>query len=247
MLYEGNGLPPNVPFTQPKNLFRYGEITIWSTQLLVASEVIANSSFRLFSVPLSSSGQGFQNSLTIGETSQKEAGRVPSGLAFDIYGVSALVGKGTGDNDAASGFALNLPINTDALVQELLNIQQNAVLSWDFTQSIVDIAPLHLIGAGGGVFGSVATSTGTGTAGDLASGHMNNGAANIFLYRRHPVSLPGGTTFSILLRFGSRAANVGAKASFVKVALFGFYKNVIEIGQNTATLLLKVMFWGKVS
>ena len=230
MLYEGNGLPPNVPFQQPKNLFRYGEITIWSTQLLVGTSTIANASFRLFSVPLSSAGQGFANALSIGETSQKEAGRVPSGLAFDIYGVSALVGKGSGADDNASAFALNAPINTDALVTELLNIQQNAVLSWDFTQSIVDIAPLHLVGAGGDAFGAVATSTGTGTAGDLATGHMNNGAANIFLYRRHPVSLPGGTTFSILLRFGSRAAVVGAAATFVKVALFGFYKNVIEIG-----------------
>lgn len=229
MLYEGNGLPPNVPFQQPKNLFRYGEITIWSTQLLTGASTIANASFRLFSVPLSSAGQGFSNSLSIGETSQKEAGRVPSGLAFDIYGVSALVGKGSGADDTAAGFALNAPINTDALVTELLNIQQNAVLSWDFTQSIVDIAPLHLVGAGGGAFGSVASAT-TAAATTLASGHMNNGAANIFLYRRHPVSLPGGTTFSILLRFGSRASAVGANASFVKVALFGFYKNVIEIG-----------------
>lgn len=229
MLYEGNGLPPNVPFQQPKNLFRYGEITIWSTQLLTGASTIANASFRLFSVPLSSAGQGFSSSLSIGETSQKEAGRVPSGLAFDIYGVSALVGKGNGADDTASNFALNAPINTDALVTELLNIQQNAVLSWDFTQSIVDIAPLHLIGAGGGAFGAVGVSTTNATT-QVDTGHMNNGAANIFLYRRHPVSLPGGTTFSILLRFGSRAADVGTNATFVKVALFGFYKNVIEIG-----------------
>ena len=221
---EGQGAIPAVPFSQPKNLFRYGEQTIWSTQLLTGASVIANSSFRLFSVPLSSSGQGFANSLTIAETSQKEAGRVANGLAFDIFGVSALVGKGSGANDGVAGFALNQPIDTTALVTELLNIQQNSVLSWDFTQTIVDIAPLHLVGAGGGAFGSVAT----GNAVD--SGHMNNGASNIFLYRRHPVSLPGGTTFSILLRFGSRASNVGANASFVKIALFGFYKNVIEIG-----------------
>ena len=223
-LKEGNGAIPSVPFQQPRNLFRYGEITIWSTQLLTGASVIANSSFRLFSVPLSSSGQGFNNALTIAETSQKESGRVPSGMAFDIYGVSALVGKGSAANDGVVGFALNAPIDTQALVTELLNIQQNAVLSWDFTQTIVDIAPLHLIGAGGGTFGSV----GTGNAVNV--GHMNNGASNFFVYRRHPVSLPGSTTFSILLRFGSRAANVGANASFVKIALFGFYKNIIEIG-----------------
>jgi len=223
-LKEGNGAIPSVPFQQPKNLFRYGEITIWSTQLLTGGLTIANSSFRLFSVPLSSSGQGFANALTIAETSQKEAGRVANGLAFDIYGISALIGKGSGANDNSANFALNQPIDTQALVTELLNLQQNAVLSWDFTQTIVDIAPLHLVGAGGGAFGSVSTGNAVNV------GTMNNGAANIFVYRRHPVSLPGGTTFSILLRFGSRAADVGANASFIKVALFGFYKNVIEIG-----------------
>ena len=230
-LKEGQGSIPAVPFSQPKNLFRYGETTIWSTQLLTGASVIANSTFRLFSVPLSSSGQGFQSSLTIAETSQKEAGRVSNGLAFDIYGVSALVGKGSAADDSVAGFAMNAPINTNALVTELLNIQQNAVLSWDFTQTIVEIAPLHLIGAGGGAFGAVGVALDNQAAATQAdTGHMNNGAANIFLYPRHPVSLPGGTTFSILLRFGSRAANVGANASFVKVALFGFYKNVIEIG-----------------
>ena len=70
-LTEGSGSIPSVPFQQPRNLFRYGEITTWSTQLLVGASVIANSSFRLFSVPLSSSGQGFANALTIAETSQK--------------------------------------------------------------------------------------------------------------------------------------------------------------------------------
>jgi len=82
-----------------------------------------------------------------------------------------------------------------------------------------------VIGAGGGLYGSVAT----GNAVD--SGHMNNGAGSIWLYRKHPVSLPGTSTFSILLRFGAKTADVAAaNAMFVKVILYGFYKNVVEIG-----------------
>jgi hypothetical protein len=50
------------------------------------------------------------------------------------------------------------------------------------------------------------------------------------LYRKHPVALPGNSTFSILLRYGSRASAVGASDFFVKVVLMGYYKNVIEIG-----------------
>ena len=50
------------------------------------------------------------------------------------------------------------------------------------------------------------------------------------MYRKHPVALPGSTTFAILLRYGSRAAVVGANSQVVRVVLFGYYKNVIEIG-----------------
>jgi hypothetical protein len=91
-------------------------------------------------------------------------------------------------------------------------------------QTQVDIAPISLIGAGGGAFGAVAVG-GTTVAGALENdGNMNNGAGSIWLYRQHPVSLPGNSTFSILLRFGGAAAAVGATYGLgIKVALFGFY------------------------
>jgi hypothetical protein len=51
------------------------------------------------------------------------------------------------------------------------------------------------------------------------------------MYRKHPVALPGTTTFAIVLRYGSRAAAIGANGSCaVRVTLLGYYKNVIEIG-----------------
>ena len=60
---------------------------------------------------------------------------------------------------------------------------------------------------------------------------MNNGNGNIWMYQKHPVALPGTTTFAIQLRAGSRAAAVGANnAVGVRVVLLGYYKNVIEIG-----------------
>ena len=97
--------------------------------------------------------------------------------------------------------------------------------------SQVDIAPIELIGAGGGAFGSISTDNATqGAATSATAGTMNNGAGSVFLYRKHPVALPGNSTFSILLRYGSRASAVGASDFFVKVVLMGYYKNVIEIG-----------------
>ncbi len=222
------GLPPSVPFDQPKNLFRYGEQTLWSTQLHAsngASAVsLANGTFRLFTTPLGQVGQGFTNSLTIAETSLKEGGRVPAGIAYDVYGIACQVGRATSTGDSALGDAVS-----DAnSVRMLTEIQTNGILSWDFTQTQVDIAPIQLIGAGGGAFGSVSVTSNASTT----IGNMNNGAGSVFLYRKHPVALPGNSTFSILLRYGSRmgALQAGQDSVFVKVVLMGYYKNVIEIG-----------------
>ena len=216
----GTGRVPPVPFSQPKNLFRYGEQVIYSTQLHQAG-AIANASFRLFATPVGQVGQGFTNALSIAETNLKEGGRVPAGIGYDIFGVACSVNFASAANDTGT---INTAVDTQALTQALLNVQTSGVLSWDFTQTVIDIAPVALVGAGGGVFGSV----GTGNAVNV--GTMNNGAGACFLYRKHPVSLPGTTTFSILLRYGSRAAAVANNSIYVRVSLLGYYKNVIEIG-----------------
>ena len=218
---------PDVPFDQPKSLFRFGETTIWSSYLFTGASIIANSVNRLFSVARGSSGQGFTNSLSIAETSLKEAGRVPSGVAYDVFGLACQIEKADGAADAGD---IGAPIDTDATIGDLLNIQANGVLSWDFTQTVVEICPVSLAGAGGGAFGGIAASTGTGTAGDLQVGHLNNGNGQVWMYRKHPVALPGNTTFAVNLTFGSRAAAISTNSVLVRVILLGYYKNIIEIG-----------------
>ena len=217
---------PGVPMEQPKNLFRFGEQTIWSTQFHAATAQLASGTFRLFTTPLGQVGQGFSNALSIGETNLKEGGRVPSGVAYDVFGVSAQVESSTNTADATG--TLSNPIVAPAVVSDLINVIQNGVLSWDFTQTQVDICPVTLAGAGGGAFGAVATAD-TGTP--VTTGHMNNGNGGIWMYRKHPVALPGNSTFAIVLRYGSRAAIVSANnALAIRVVLLGYYKNVIEIG-----------------
>jgi hypothetical protein len=231
MLEQGStGLPPSVPFEQPKNLFRYGEQTLWSTQLhagAAGAVSLANGTFRLFTTPLGQVGQGFTNSLTIAETSLKEGGRVPAGIAYDVYGISCQIGTANATGDGGN---LGDGVTGDAL-RVLSEIQTNGILSWDFTQTQVDIAPIQLVGAGGGAFGSVSIDD-AGAGAVTTVGNMNNGAGSVFLYRKHPVALPGNSTFSILLRYGSRmgSLNAGQSSMFVKVVLMGYYKNVIEIG-----------------
>ena len=214
---------PQVPFEQPQSLFRFGEQTLWSTQFIPNGTALANQRYRLFATPLGQVGQGSVLGLSISETNLKVGGQVPSGVAYDVFGVSSQVMAQVG---AAAGTTFANSIDTQAEINELQGIVSAGVLQWDFTQTLIDIAPMMLCGAGGGLFGAVAQN-----AAGANSGAMNNGNGSIFMYRKHPVALPGGNVFAIQLSFGSLAQTTAAGISFaVRVVLLGYYKNVIEIG-----------------
>ena len=223
LVQEGGGQVPPVPFQTPQNIFRFGEQTIWSTLLMPAATVIANGTNRIFSTPVGQVGQGFVASLSIAETNLKEGGRVPAGVAYDVFGVASEI---TSTSTTADSGTVGTATSSVALIGDALNIQHNGVLSWDFTQTTVDICPIILAGAGGGLFGALAS-----TLNNVNVGHMNNGNGHIWMYRKHPVALPGNSTFSIVVRFGSRAATISnGNGLSVRVTLLGYYKNVIEIG-----------------
>lgn len=223
LVQEGGGQVPPVPFQTPQNIFRFGEQTLWSTLLLPASAAIANGTNRVFSTPVGQVGQGFGNALSIAETNLKEGGRVPAGVAYDVFGVASEIVSTSSTLDAGT---IGTATNSVALIADALNIQHNGVLSWDFTQTTVDICPIILAGAGGGLFGALAS-----TLNNVNVGHLNNGNGHIWMYRKHPVALPGNSTFSIVIRFGSRAAAISqANGATVRITLLGYYKNVIEIG-----------------
>ena len=223
LVQEGGGQVPPVPFQTPQNIFRFGEQTIWSTLLLPAATVIANGTNRIFSTPVGQVGQGFGAALSIAETNLKEGGRVPAGVAYDVFGVASEI---TSSSTTADTGTIGTATNSVNLIADALNIQHNGVLSWDFTQTTVDICPIILAGAGGGLFGALAS-----TLNNVNVGHMNNGNGHIWMYRKHPVALPGNSTFSIVIRFGSRAAAISqANGVALRVTLLGYYKNVIEIG-----------------
>jgi len=213
---------PSVPFQTPTNLFRFGEQSIWSTALLPVT--IANTQTRIFSTANGQVGQGFSQALSIAETNLKEGGKTPAGVAYDVFGVAGEIVSSTRTEDGSLLALLAQAANTQALVQDMLNIEHNGVLSWDFTQTVIDICPVTLAGAGGGLFGALST-----TQNNTAVGHMNNGNGNIWMYRKHPVALPGNSAFGVLIRIGSRAPALSIQTS-LRVTLLGFYKNIIEIG-----------------
>jgi hypothetical protein len=222
---------PPVSFDLPKNVYRFGEQTLWSTLFLVEGAAIANGTNRLFTTPLGQQGQGFGAGLSIAETNLKEGGRIPSGIAFDCFGISTSVAHSVASNDVVAGAIqpMATPIDNTDRINNLNNIISNGVIVWDFTQTAVEVCPINLAGAGGGVFGALA-ATATGAT-NAQIGSMQNGNGSVWLYRKHPVALPGNSTFSIVLRFGSRAPALAAGAGSVaiRVVLLGYYKNVIEV------------------
>jgi hypothetical protein len=218
------GVPP-VSFELPKNVFRFGEQTLWSSQFFAGGSALANGTFRMFTTPLGQQGQGFAAAMSISETNIKEGGRIPSGIAFDTFGIA--VQQIATSNQFDVGTNAGVAVDNAAEVTDLVNLQNNGVIVWDFTQTQVEVCPVMLAGSGGGAFGTLAAS-------DIANanatlGNVSNGNGSIWLYRKHPVALPGNSTFSIVLRFGSRAAVVGNNGLIVRVVLLGYYKNVIEI------------------
>jgi hypothetical protein len=235
-MYNAPGLPlvptsgsaVGIPFEQPQQLFRYGEQALWSTVFLPTA-AIADSNNRLFTTPIGQVGQGFTRLMSIGETNLKEGGRIPNGVAYDVFGVSCHIMQASNDNDAANS-DWDVPINSIGGTQNLQNLMYNGVLVWDFTQTQVDIAPLSLCGSGGGIFGPLGLVSNAAQR----AGHLGNGAGAIWLYRKHPVALPGSTTFAVILRIGNRASAVGSSNGGgplgIKITLMGYYKNLIEIG-----------------
>ena len=214
---------PNMPLDAPKQLFRYGEQSIWSTQFHQNAAAVANGTFRVFTTQQGQVGQGATLALSIAETNLKEGGRVPNGVAYDVFGIAMQTMHSVQATDIAAG-TQGSPIDLTAEITDVLNALNNGVATWDFTQTQVDIAPLMLLGAGGGVYGSVTTGGAMTT-----SGTMNNGMGNIWLYRKYPIALPGNTTFALVLRYGSRAPAMGANMVALRFVLLGYYKNIIEI------------------
>ena len=225
LVSPGAGPIPGVPQQQPSNLFRFGEITLYSTHAFPASTPLSNTSSRVFSTQLGVRGQGFGRVHSKAETNLKEGGRIPTGQAYDVYGVACQIMAG----DATAGMtgSIDEPFNDSvASVAGLQNIVNNGTISWDFTQTTVDICPIMLSGAGGGLYGAISSN-----AAAANTGAMNNGNGGIWMYRKHPVALPGATTFAILIDFGTGAAPIPAEFGVaIRVVCLGYYKSVIEIG-----------------
>lgn len=204
-------LPPDsskrqVPLELPKDVIRVGEGSIWSSHRVTGN--LSNRVLKFFQGRLGQAAQGYTR-LTIGETNVRESGRIPNGQGFVISDIACIV-KPVG--------------NTPLPVQILQSVYSHSCLVWDFLSTEISIAPVALVGAGGGIFG---VGAGNPLANDLPV--VSNGSGATWVYRRNPVLLPPATVFAISQRFGLEAAP--PQVPFVlQLVIMGRYKQAIDIG-----------------
>jgi len=101
--------------------------------------------------------------------------------------------------------------------------------------TVIDICPLNLAGAGGGVFGSTADTGGAYGNGNGSQVSLNNGAGQVWIYQFLPVLLPAATTFGVNLVLGQYAApvnlnSVAGQALALRIVLLGTRRTAIPVG-----------------
>lgn len=220
----GAAYDARVPMTVPKNVIRINEQAIWSTRRYANGVALAGTQEAIFQVGIGSIGQGYTTQMTIAETSQTENARISNARSFLVDAIAFHLYY-TGGQVTTEAFPVSLG--------DLLNFQAQCVPAWAFLQTIIEIAPGVLIGAGGGVFGSTADTGGTyGASGSQVA--LNNGAGQCWIYRKNPVMLPGGTTFNMKLLHGDRAVPVDGGSNScdlnVRGMLLGKYETAVPQG-----------------
>ena len=213
---------PMSPMNVQKSIVRIGEQAFWSAQRYPDTTAVASTTDRVFTTPRGQVGQGFANALTLPETNLKEGGRIPSQYAYDVEAIAV-----------QPYYFDNAQLASVAGGGDLFNTLNHCCLLWDFVQTQIEIAPVSLIGAGGGTFGGIAGAGGA--AANEFSGDVNNGNGQLWVYRRHPVLLPSNSTFALLLSWGGSAAAVGAGAGaghdlILRVILLGRFQTAIATG-----------------
>ena len=207
------------PFDVPKNVIRTGEQALWSAYYYADAFAVAQRTDTLFAAQQGQVAQGWPTAMSYAETNMQEASRIPGGQAYDVYAI------------AVQPYYVD---NRGLVRAELANLQNHAAILWSFLQTVIDVAPIQLIGSGGGIYGDTAD---TGAAEGGAGGSrvaLNNGPGHLWVYQNNPVILPAHGTFNIFLRWGANAlvidGGAGNSALSVRVVLLGMYQSAIPVG-----------------
>ncbi len=208
-------IPGQGAFAIPSGVQRIAEQALYSTYRFAAGTSISGTIARFFTVQLGGQGQGFtSNDLSESETNQQIANQAPGD---ETYEVSALACELFGVAGATPAFS--------ALPGDIRMFHRIGVFVWKFGSVNIQVAPLSMVGAGGGVFGANADS---GSPVTMA----NNGNGGIWMYQNLVISVPSTQRFSLELRMGTAGSGVAiapTAETHVRVSLFNMSRSIVPI------------------
>lgn len=200
-------------FSVPTGIQRLFEYGLFSTaRYAAATNMNGQQMTRLFSYGQNQVGPGF------------------AGVTSSVSETNVQVGSLAPGNETYEVTALSLEIFGDANVAVLMGdiraIMRLGVLFWEFgPTTIMPIAPIPMIGAGGGIFGF---SADTGTPVTQA----NNGNGGLWCYQNVVVAIPATQTFAVQIQWGTAgqvAAITLTNATQVRGTLFNQARVAVPI------------------
>lgn len=172
-------------FAVPTGVQRLYEYDLYSTgRIAAATNINGFPEVRLFGYAEGAAfpGGAAGTTASVSETNMQVGGIAPGNETYDVTAIAFEV---FGDSNVA------------VLRGDLAAVLRVCVLRWNFGgTTIMNIAPVTMVGAGGGIFGATAD---TGTPITV----LNNGNGGLWAYQNVVVAIPATQAFSLNVSFGS--------------------------------------------
>ena len=208
---SGNDKTPHL-FFPPTNVTRTYEYDLYSSGRFAAGGTVSGQNIGLFNYAQNQAGPGYLGvASSVSETNVDVGGLMPGGQTFNVSAIALEIYGDAG---------------TAPLIGDVRTVMRLGVAQWKFGQTtIIPIAPVSMIGAGGGIFGF---SADTGTPVTQA----NNGNGGIWAYQLVVIAIPAMQSWKIELLFGTAgqaAAITVTAATQIRAHLFNYANSAIPV------------------
>lgn len=198
-------------FALPTNVVRTFEYDLYSSARYAAGATISGINTQLFTYAQGTAGPGYAAASSVSETNVEVGGMMPGGQTFNVTAIAFEI---YGDAGAAP------------LIGDVRTVMRLGALYWRFGQTLIlPIAPVSMVGAGGGIFGFTA-DTGTPVT------QANNGNGSIWAYQQVIVAIPSTQAFKLECQYGTggQAAVITVTAATqIRAHLFNMAQNAVPV------------------
>ncbi len=171
-------------FAVPTGIQRLYEYGLYSSgRFAAATNLNGQATTRLFTYAQGTAGPGYAGVVSsVSETNQQVGSMAPGNETYEVTAISFEI---FGDGNVAP------------LIGDVRAFMRLGVLFWEFgSTTVMCIAPVPMVGAGGGIFGF---SADTGTPVTQA----NNGNGGLWMYSNVVVAIPATQSFALQCQWGS--------------------------------------------